>query len=380
MDKFKKITINILVFIFFVHGILYFITPTTSYSGDNPFKIIKYIVMLLILCIFFISVNYKKWIAVLCVGILSVLLIFAVYLFANDMSNIGLFITYIFPFIMIFIISEVVKYVDFKKISVAVYLIATVMAYFNTYILKGIFTRWHVSGDYREVSIFINPNNFGIMISLLLILFLIFYRNIKVTTKTIAMNIGLIINSFILIRMSGSNTAIIIFMVTLVYYLFILISHIQFKNVNKKKITVSVILVFLILIGIFLLFRFVFTDGINVRSISLKSGFIRINTYKEFIYSNLNNLVFPYRHDIVYVDNIYLSLWGNLGLPILIVFILYNIYLVKLTLNNKRIDQTFILFVFSLIGITTNYLYLWPMGYIYWGISTLIFNDNKNDV
>lgn len=372
MAKFKKLTLNILILIFFIHGMLYYLTPNSSYSVSNPIKLIKYIVVALVIIVMYLQCKIGDTLKKGAIYCGSAIILFLIYMYSNNMSDIGGFLNYIIPFITVFVIKDLYTYIEWEKISVITYLTATVIGYINCYILKGVFPQWHVSAAYREVSIFVNPNNFGIMVSLFLMYFLIIKKKNHSKRNSVIWNVFLIINSFLLIRISGSNTALILYGIILLYFLGSLLKFVNFKKINYKKVAIYSIPV-IIICGVIV----VINSGMGLRKISLNSILIRFSSYKEFFGVGITGLIFPYRFGKVYVDNMYLSLWGSFGLIVLIIFVAYNIYVIKMAITSRKYNYLLVLMTFLLMGITTNFLYLWPLGYIYWGATVLMINDCK---
>ena len=71
----------------------------------------------------------------------------------------------------------------------------------------------------------------------------------------------------------------------------------------------------------------------------------------------------------------YLHLWGSFGLSTLVLFTLFNLFLVVKIKSRKML---IILLSFFLIGLTTNYMYLWPLGYLYWGFLSFCFTPHHS--
>lgn len=393
----RKPLLNLLILLFFIHGVIYIFYPDQVYDDSSRFKFIKYIILMIIYLILLKEINIKNIISIFL--LIVVMLIFHIY--GNKSSNYILLLNYIFPLSITIFSLKLQRYVNFFKVATITFGISSFLAYIDFYIIKGIFTIWHhPDGFYREVSIFVNPNNFGLMIVLLLY-FILFYQNDDLKPRKVIINLILIINAAIMVRLSGSNTALITLLISVVFYIYNIVIRNKFVNkkscnkCNKLKIskimlptrkklliTLSVILALLFIYMLYCNFNYlrIIISNINARTITLESAYARLSVNLSFINLIKQNILYPYKYNYIYVDNIYFHIWGTFGIFILIAFIMYNIFLIVISTKKRKPMYFCIIFIFLLMGFTTNYLYLWPLGYIYWAITSIILNEFKIDI
>ena len=221
-----------------------------------------------------------------------------------------------------------------------------------------------------------NPNSYGILVSIML-LFLI---NDLVTNrnriKSSFFKIVLIFPSVFVLLLTQSRTAIISFLISMIYLIF--------KSINSKKIFKSIIIIILMLIP-FLFFIYIIGLGSNRFT---STGFanlggrvpIWINTFNFYFKNNLNKIFLGYGQIFIestksITDNYYLLTMYRYGIVGLILYI--NVFL-KLY-NSKRDEYykslikaiiililisdftgaisgsiTLVIFIFLLFGYTTN--------------------------
>jgi hypothetical protein len=211
------------------------------------------------------------------------------------------------------------------------------------------------------VSIFLNPNNLGISMALMTFVYIIFYSDSP------AISIVLFVNGLLIVFFSVSKTGLAVFLALTVYMIYsILIA-------NRSKITVRLryLISFMAVLPliIFALVKLIIDfDFSKTRSLSWETLLVRSELNAEFIGHADKNIFFPWKNSISELDNMYFHLWGSFGLPALVLFLLFNLFLI-LQIHSKKI--LIFLMCFLMIGLTTNFLYLWPLGYFYWSLVSL---------
>ncbi|HFL3828588.1 TPA: O-antigen ligase family protein, partial [Clostridioides difficile] len=286
----------------------------------------------------------------------------------NKNFNIISFLNYMIPLSVFFFYSGLSKYSNIQLLVKSTYMISTIFSYIEFIILDGYFTRFASSG-YRVVSIFVNPNNFGIVMVILTV-----YLLSGETIQKIQNKLFVLINSLILIYLSGSRSAILIITVTGgIYFLNKIFSVVLNKNYINIKNIMYLVIGSLLFIAMLIISRDLLNSTIeylNSKSRNLQIGLFtgagRLYQINKFIDVASSNINFPWRNFIIYVDNIYLHIWGMFGLPILILFIFFNIYLLFKTIKKAEYYKTLLIIVFLTAGLSTNIFYLWPIAYIYW--------------
>ena len=375
-NKLKSSFINYFVIIFLIHGFLFFIMPNEINDNNSPIRNIKYILLVIILITILFNCKVKKIFFYL---MISIALLISNLISVGSYFSLRSFLVYIIPLIIFFVHHELSKYLNIGKIVSVVYVFSSILSYIEFFVYNGIFFKFSSSG-YWVISIFVNPNNFGIVITLL---------TIYLIERKLSLNkfykVCLLLNSFLLIFLSGSKTALVSLLLVMFYYFVTLLKHFIFNNNIKIKLkmlfilTISVILFLLFVTmfynNIFYVYNDILATTRSFETINI-SAMTRYNEYHAFII-NCDNLIFPWRAKINYIDNIYLHIWGTYGLFIFILFIMFNEYVLFYAVYKKRKLQTLLLIILLLSGLTTNILYIWPISYFYWYLSADIFN-NKN--
>ncbi len=373
--KIKNTFINYLVIFFLIHGFLFFVMPNEIYDDNSPIRYIKYIVLMVILALVFLDCKLKK--------ILTYFMIIVLLLIAN-MLSLGIFfgirqyLVYIIPLITFFMYDSLYVNLNHEKIACKVYIISSILSYIEFFVYNGIFFKFSSSG-YRVISIFVNPNNFGIIITLLTI-----YLIEKITNLNRFYKITILINSFLLIFLSGSKTALISFLFIIIYYFIFFLKQFLFEKLKIKLKTIFIIIfcVFLLTIMLFIFtnkFSFIYNYFVaSTRSFETMniSAMTRYNEYIIF-FSNCDNIFFPWMDKINYIDNIYMHIWGTFGIIIFFLFLMFNEYIMFYAIIKNKKSQVLLLFVLLLSGITTNILYIWPISYLYWYLCANILDNNS---
>lgn len=219
-------------------------------------------------------------------------------------------------------------------------LTATVAGALYEYFVLGGFERFAPNG-YRGVSIFVNPNNLAVTTVALAALGAPYMRP-AVRMLTASVTLGIVLYS-------GSKTGLIIFAFLVIYF----INQRQAASVILKGIVV----------GGFGLVALAAAALIGVVQLPLESTFDRFRQVTEFV-SIIENPLFPFLSDAsddAYVDNMFMQVWLETGLAGLVSFI--GLLLLTAYRDGTRSP---LWVIFGLAAITTNIMYLWPIGYLFW--------------
>jgi hypothetical protein len=360
--KYKSFIVNLLLLIFLTHGILYFLYPDDIYNLSSPIRYLKYIAIFLIVVV---SLNEtKKYKMALFTFITAILFALNLLAVGQNFDTI-LFINHIFPMIMFFFYDGLSKYISAHKLTIITYIVMTIMGYVEYLFLRGLFSLFADSG-YRIVSIFVNPNNLGLVIIVLSVYIL--GENIL---KNKVFKILFILNSFLLIFLSGSRNSMLIFST----YLLLIILYWLFKIIRNglSKKNVYFIYGFILFVVLFL----VFNNGIisnaiesllsTTRSLTSTNFFQgRLIQYSGFLDNVKVDLFFPLKNGFVYTDNLYFHIWGTFGLITLLFFLVFNLYLLIRIIRENKLVHFALLILLLLAGIAENLIYFWPVGYFYW--------------
>ena len=381
LKKYHRILLSGLIFLFFAHGLLYVFNPQDIYNASSPIKLIKYVIILAFFILNVRKLNYSRL-------LILVLWFIGLFFFHYFSREIGLGVTpksialglmgYSFPMLIIVLYPSLRKF-NFIPIASWVLFIASIVGYVEFLFLRGLFEKFSSAG-YRVVSIFVNPNNAGIIFALMTY-FVLEKMNFKSKRSQIIKAI-VILNGAAIIFLTGSKTAL----AALTLFLGLHFIKEMIKNTNELLLNVGKFFYVLSLIGLSLIA--VFEDrvvdkfsalslGGDSREMSFNTGRIRLQSAIEFFDRVGDNFFYPYRSSVMYIDNMYLEMWGDFGLLILLLFLTFNIYLFFRCLKTSAIFEASLLFVILVLGLSTNFIYLWPIGYIYWFLALEI--QSKKD-
>lgn len=363
----KRLIINILVMIFLLHGIAYYWFPDYINLRSHTLLItyVKYIIILLLYGISFCSIKPIDYLVFIILSVL--LIIFHLFALMDVSVNFILLGTYLAPLSIILLYHSLKKNVNLMVCVKITYLITSLCAYIEYFFLQNYFYIYSDLG-YRVVSIYVNPNNCAAMI-VFLSACLLFLRKKNTIFKLIV-----VLNTGIILAMTGSRTGGVLFIVLIIISC---ISSLQ--GLCLRKYTLIDILKFIfivIFLSIVLAYYFGFAVNLfeNIRQFDkVTVGHGRFSQIKEFFMATGINFIFPCQQNFVYVDNLYLSIWGSFGLFAMIIFVITNIFSLLLCFIKKLKFHAIILFLFLLYAIPENYIYLCPPAYIYWYVINDIY-------
>lgn len=372
----KSNLVNFLVMLFLINGFLYFLYPQDIYNINSPIRYIKYITILSVLLMVIDKTKITKIVIYITVAI-SLLLINITAVRSN--FNLILLINHIIPLSMYYFHDGISNYIRTYRVAIKTYIIMTIFCYVEFMLFNGMFARFADTG-YRVISIYVNPNNFGLVTVLLTVYIL---GNKKLKNKLGIISVFL--NSSFLVFLSGSrNSMLILLILTTLYIMGFIINIIKKMKIKYRNLMLGSggVLLF-VLLSTFKSWVSIALQSLllNTRSLTktdLFSG--RLKQYEAFLSNISESVIFPYQNSIAYVDNLYLHIWGTFGLLIMIFFVLLNFYLLIKTLFKKSKQHFMLLIVFLISGIAENIIYLWPIAYFYWYLVAEILKKDNAEI
>jgi hypothetical protein len=372
----KSCLVNFLVAVFLIHGALYFIYPESIYSLTSKIKLVKYIVLLVL---YIVVIKDMKFTSVLPLLVTySCLAVLSLASTGHSFNFVELF-SYLIPMSLMFFYGSIMKYLNVRRIVLWTYLIMTIFAYVEFFVLNGLFFRFAKSG-YRITSIFVNPNNLGILLVLLSLFVYIYYNR-----ACFILGFIFILNSLFISFLSGSRSSLMVSLLIISVYFFC--KAIKICNGAKfKRTTTCYLLIVICLAQAWLITYYGYLIDIiayllrNTRKIGNMELFNgRSSQYSNFLSNVNNNILFPSTSNLVYTDNVYLTIWGMFGLCGLFLFCVFNVFLCYVAIKCKEYHKLGMLLVFCVFGISLNFIYLWPTAYIYWLlVASILKNINTN--
>lgn len=322
--------IQAILFSFLISGALYLFFPEQHYNVGGWGVLVKYIIYIFLLGALsvYALANKPLSIAAVLIGISWIVAALVAIIAGAQIDRVLL---YLIP------VSALLAPPTFQekavKLAFPVLLVTCAGALYEYFVLGG-FARFHPT-SYRGISIFINPNNLGIVATILAAYCALSCERWK---RWLAMFL-----CGALILYSGSKTG----MATYVILAVLLIA----RNNLVRMITLGLPIVAVAAAAV----------AIGIVKVPLASSWERLVQYADF-FTNVDNIVFPFLDGrVYYADNAYIQLWIELGLPSVIVYVAVMLLCaVKERLNGPL----WVIFMFA--SVTTNIPYLFPLAYIFW--------------
>ncbi|HDP6909140.1 hypothetical protein [Escherichia coli] len=347
----------IVVFLFFTHGFLYFITGDI-YNEENPVKLIKYLLLVLFILCLLGSLRFVHSNDFLILSFVAYFICTAVLYYSLDIPLFSVFM-FLFPVIFFFLNKKMSfdEFIKIIKLTIWLSLCFSILEFFS---FKDLSARFGSTG-FRSISIFVNPNNFGIFVALSLAL-LVGY-SYKSGTSRILIYWCI---SAICIALSGSMTAAGI-------YLFIFMANVlKILNVSlsTQQIKKKYIVILVIVICALILVSAINLDGIlrKTDAVGMDNVNARLEYLSTFFASISGNILYPQLvSTTLYADNAIIYSWITVGLIGAILYLLLTISMIFISIifNNKKQYLLFFLSV-ALAAMTTNIFNIWPIAYMVW--------------
>lgn len=320
---------------FMLSGALFLAFPGQLYNVGGWAVWVKYVVFLAMAGYFVLYIAYGGSMARRCVIIFAIWnCVLAVSLLAGAPPfRIAL---YAIPSFSIFApVSLRDRVSDLAPLILA----STAFGALYEYFVIGGFERFAPNG-YRGVSIFVNPNNLAITA---VVLCAFITSNMRLVRSALVVTL-----TGAIVLYSGSKTGLIVFGVLILY--------LAAPRDAAKTLPIGII------VGGVAAIIFVAASLSGFASLPLESTFARLQQAMDFV-STIENPIFPFigRGEKIYVDNMFLQIWLEVGLPGLLAF-----FSTLLFVSYRDGIHSVHWVIFGLSAITTNILYLWPVGYLFW--------------
>lgn len=348
MNKLRKIAF----LLFVVNGAGYLFFVDQHYNESGWYVWTKYLVLVaLCLAVLLYYISVEKVYVNLRLLALFYLVSFTIFSPVLVGGNFFRLIQYFIPVFSIFIFIDWDRATS-KRYCLIIFWLTFVGVVYEYFILEG-FERFHPTG-YRAISIFVNPNNFGVSIVLL--------SSIAIL-KRYGSNLLILAAALFFVICSGSKTALVMWLVL-------------FLGVFGSRGVFVFFALFVLSIFILLLASGLnFTELSNMWGYSFDSLMIRVSYFMEFL-SGVDNWIFPVSDGSnYYVDNAFVQVWIDIGLVAAILLLLLMFYLIVFASGYRLL---FLLFLLS--ALTTNILYITPVAYFFWlSVSDWVMSRGKKD-
>ena len=168
LNKYHYWLLGAIVFFFFAHGFLYILNPQDIYNANSPIKLIKYALLFGFFVLSIRAINYTK-LVLLC---MFFIVLFFFHYYSRELG-IGVtiksilmgFTSYAFP-MTILLLYKNLKKINAVTVTGMVLTFSSVIGYVEYLFLRGLFEKFS-AGGYRVVSIFVNPNNAGVLFAIM---------------------------------------------------------------------------------------------------------------------------------------------------------------------------------------------------------------------
>ena len=319
-----------ILFIFLISGSLYLIFPEQHYNAAGWGVLVKYVLYFWLLALLagHVAINGTLSLSSIIVALAWVIAISIGVMMGADAKRAFL---YLIPVTALL----APRSFQLRATSLALpLLMVTLAGAFYEYFVLGGFARFHPT-SYRGISIFINPNNLGITVTVLAA-YVTLTRRGTLSWITFTFCGGLVLYS-------GSKTG----MAALLALTVLLLAQASALR--------------LVALGLPVLALAALSIATGLVHVQLDSAWERIRQYTEF-FSNLNNTIFPFLDAMpYYADNAFIQLWIEMGLPAAIVYVTVMLICV---VREKLWSPLWAIFVLS--SMTTNVPYLFPLAYLFW--------------
>lgn len=352
--------IILLTYIFFLNGALYYFFPSQHYLMGGVGGWIQYIKYLVFIPIILISCaslpnlkKYLSWYLVLFMFLIVTNLIGMVWVSEQNLLLFQLF----FPFLTFIVAGGEnnfkITLKDFCFFYWVLILSTLLFSFFEVY--YNTFGDIYSRSGFRATGPFMNPNNTGLVASLLSIIFYI------IEPKKTHRIVSLLLCIFVIL-LSGSKTALLVYIIGL----FFSVSAIH---------RVAIFITCAILGMAFVFYQQVISLNTSIREFTLESAYIRYQTITDLFTTygqDLKGILFGV-YNTSLVDNAYLDILLFSGILMLVFFIFVQFIAVVKCIKAKNKVLLICHLMLFLMMLTTNIPRLWPLGYIYWLVVGLSF-------
>lgn len=367
MSSVRKNYTIALVWLFSIHGLLYYIFPEQHYSnnvdGAGWISQVKYIFLLAALPgIIETKINKASLPWFLLGSILTLTPIFLLLNWTQSGNTLLLqYATATFGFYFApFFIKHGQRSLDLRKFLLTILILSFLATIFEV-LTGGLSANFSRSG-FRSAGPFINPNNTGIVIALTA-------TSLHFLSKKASIHICIVLLTSATLVATGSKTAAAAYLaggvVMLIY---------NFKQALPHALTTIAIA---FAIGISSSEKIIeLLETFELRELSGESGEIRRDSINSLL-SDLANepisaMIFG-STNTSRIDNTYLDILSFGGLLLFLTFLIVQILSIAICIKEKDRHLLILHILFLLAFTTTNIARLWPTGYIYWLLVGITF-------
>ena len=350
--------------LFMVHGVLYYLFPQFQYTsmagGTSYIQLIKYACVLIALPLvlkFRFSQDDLRWVSI---GLFYLVSTLPLSLYWAEAGN-SLLLQFQLPILAYFFAPFAIRFFSSERrttISLYFILILTLASMWYDFVQGGVFVQFSRSG-LRSAGPFVNPNNSGIFLAIVAGL-------LHLKTKRLAVDLTVASASVVIMALSGSKTAMLI-------YAF----GVSVMIVRKPRLLLFV--AFSVVVGLSVGMPQFSLDSFGLREFSFESGDIRY-TYATRALSAVgaqgSTDIFFGTFNYSIVDNGYLDIIAFGGLFLLMIFLAAQLSSVFILLRNRQWMLLVVQIQIAMAMMTTNIPRLWPTAYLFWalvGVSFLLY-------
>lgn len=358
---------RLLIVLFFAHGILYYFFPTEFSNPESLLKKIKYILLILYAITNFRNIKVRKLAIFL---VIAGFFYFLMYISHSPLTYINemfsRYLTYIAPLTLIFLNDSLKKNQISTSWIRSLLVLAIISGFLEFFVFRGIFAylNFEEASYVRIASIFLNPNNAGLMMFILLIYS--FPPGVYSMNKTLRYLV-LVLATVAVVILTGSRTALVLILLyPLLYLIFTKAVFSNFFTRNLLKVLFwSLLAVILILFAYLNVYDTIISTSESTRDINVNSWTERFDQLYDYQNKLSNEFLTPDydSFDITY-DNAYLQVWSDFGF---FGFVIFLFFLTRLFFSNSyKGKKKTVLSLLLISGFSVNIFYIWPTAYVIW--------------
>ena len=351
--------ISPLFVLFMLHGLLYYVFPEQHYKigggegGWLPY--LKYL-FLVIGLLALVHRNFDLYTATwLILGCALMVSFFGLQFFWINEGNILLMqlqltsLGYFFgPYLVrVFESQRRSRWFIFAVVSISFVAIAREVALVE---FSSVYSR----SGFRSIGPFVNPNNTGIVVSIVSLIYTYYDRRL-------IPNLIIAVMCVLILIFSGSKTAMILYGIGI----FLILS---FKGKIYFSLFISLVLAFNVD------FLEKFWRLFQLREMSFASGNLRFEQFSTFLEklgdASFFELLFGVSNHSL-IDNAYLDMMAYGGVALVFIFLSVQIVSVLICIMYRLNLMLLLHALFFVAMVTTNVPRLWPTGYMYWALVSI---------